>query len=329
VLGDGKVVGVVMQVAKDADKIAYMVPTPVVEHFLADVADGRYDGIPQASFRWQRLEASDLRRRYALPPSETGVLVLDVTAASAAAGVLKPGDILLSIDGKAIGTDGTIELRPRERTAFPYLLQRRQIGDQVALELLREGRRVRAALPLDRRVGEGSLVPGPLYGERPRYYIFGGLAFCPLTVNYVQAWGEDWWNRAPRHLLALLGRRARFEDEQPVVVCSVLRAELNSGYEEVAEALVVEADGQPVRSLRHLVEIIESRDTGLLVLKTHDDKQIVLDRERARREGPAILARYQVASDRSEDFVAANRTSPALAAAEPVAAVRSRYPPAP
>jgi len=194
-------------------------------------------------------------------------------------------------------------------------LQRRQIGDQVALELLRDGRKIRSALRLDRRVGAGSLVLGPLYGERPRYYIFGGLAFCPVTVNYAQAWGEDWWNRAPRHLLALLGRRARFEDEQAVVVCSVLRAELNSGYEEISEDIIVEADGQTVRSLRHLIQIIESRDTGLLVLRTHESKQVVLDRERARREGPAILARYQVPSDRSENLIAATGAGPTLTAA--------------
>jgi S1-C subfamily serine protease len=319
VLGDGKVVGVVMQVASGADKIAYMVPTPVVEHFLADVADGRCDGVPQAAFRWQRLEAEDLRRKYALPPSETGVLILDTLEGSAAAGALRAGDILLAIDGKSIGTDGTIELRPRERTAFTFLLQRHQIGDSVALELLREGRPIRAALRLDRRVGAGTLVPGPLYGERPRYYIFGGLAFCPVTVNYARAWGEDWWNRAPRHLLALLGRSARFEDEQAVVVCAVLRAELNSGYEEISEDLIVEADGQPVRSLRHLIQIVESRDAGLLVLKTHEGKQVVLDRERARREGPLILARYQVATDRSEDLVAATGVGPTLAAAPSLA----------
>jgi hypothetical protein len=319
VLGDGKVVGVVMQVAKDADKIAYMVPTPVVEHFLADVADGRHDGVPQAAFRWQRLEAADLRRKYALPPSETGVLILDTMVGSAASGVLRAGDILLSIDGKPIGTDGTIELRPRERTAFTFLLQRRQIGDHVALELLREGRTIRTALLLDRRVGAGSLIPGPLYGERPRYYIFGGLAFCPVTLNYAQAWGEDWWNRAPRHLLALLGRRASFEDEQAVVVCSVLRAELNSGYEEISEDLIAKADGQAVRSLRHLIQIVESRDTGLLVLETHEGKQVVLDRERARREGPAILARYQVPSDRSGNLVAAMGTGATLAFATSVA----------
>jgi len=315
VLGDGKVVGVVMQVSKTADKIAYMIPTPVVEHFLADVADGRHDGVPQAAFRWQRLEAADLRRKYSLPPSETGVLIRDTMAGSAAAGVLQAGDILLSIDGKPIGTDGTIELRPRERTAFTFLLQQRQIGDHAALELLREGRRIRTALRLDRRVGAGSLVPGPLYGERPRYYIFGGLAFCPVTVNYAQAWGEDWWNRAPRHLLALLGRSTRFEDEQAVVVCSVLRAELNSGYEEISEDIIVEADGQTVRSLRHLIQIIESRDTGLLVLRTHESKQVVLDRERARREGPAILARYQVPSDRSENLIAASGSGPTLTVA--------------
>ena len=310
VLGDGKVVGVVMQVSKEADKIAYMVPTPVVEHFLADVADGRNDGVPEVAFRWQRLEAADLRRKYALPSAEAGVLVLDTMPGSAAAGVLRAGDILLSIDGKSIGTDGTIELRPRERTPFPFLLQRRQIGDHVALEVLREGRTIRTPLRLDRRVGAGSLVPGPLYGERPRYYIFGGLAFCPVSVNYARAWGEDWWNRAPRHLLALLGRSARFEDEQAVVVCSVLRAELNSGYEEIAEDLIVEADGQPVRSLRHLIQVVESRDAGLVVLKTHEGKQVVLDRERAQREGPAILARYQVPSDRSEDLVAATGAGP-------------------
>ena len=122
-------------------------------------------------------------------------------------------------------------------------------------------------------------------------------------MNYAQAWGEQWPNRAPRHLHALLGRPARFEGEEAVVVCSVLRAEQNSGYEDTAEDLIVEADGQPVRSLRHLVEIVESREAGLLASRPTKGKQIVLDRERARREGPAILARYQVPSDRSEDLV--------------------------
>ena len=302
VLAQGKVVGVAMQAAVGADNVAYMIPMPVVNHFLADVSDGRYDGVPAVPFRWQRLEAADLRRRYELPASRTGVLVLETMARSAASGVLRAGDVLLSIDGQTVGADGTIEFRPRERTALSFLLQERQLGDRVALELLRNGQIVRDQLLLDHPAGVDRLVRGPFHGERPRYYIFGGLAFCPVTVNYVQAWGDQWKTRAPRHLMALLDRPARFEGEEAVVLCSVLSAELNSGYEDAAEDLIVQADGHPVRSLRHLVEIIESGATGLLVLETQDGEQIVLDRARAQREGPSILAQYQVASDRSPDL---------------------------
>jgi hypothetical protein len=273
--------------------------------------------VPETAFRWQRLEAADLRRKYGLPPAETGVLVLDTVTGSGAASVLEAGDILLSVDGRKIGTDGTIELRPRERTAFTFMLQRRQIGETVPLEVLRDGRRVGAEMRLDRRLRADSLVRGPLYGERPRFFVYGGLAFCPLTVNYAKAWGDDWWNRAPRHLTALVGRSIRFEGEEPVVVCSLLQAELNSGYEEVAEALIARADGQAVRNLRHLVEIVESKDSGLLVLETHDGKQVILDRERARREGPAILARYQVPRDRSEALDSPARSVASTVTSEP------------
>jgi S1-C subfamily serine protease len=307
VLSNGKVVGVAMQVSNASDNIAYMVPTPVIEHFLKDVSDGHFDGVPEAAFRWQRLEAADLRLKYGLPFSQTGILVLDSVPGSAAARSLRPGDVLLSIDGHTIGTDGTIEFREHERTDFSLLLQEKQIGETIDLELLRAGKPQHAELLLDRPVGTGRLVPGPLYGTQPHYYIFGGLAFCPLTVNYVQAWGDDWWNRAPRHLLALLQRPVAFEGEEAVVVCSVLHDELNSGYEDAAEDLIVEADGQPVRNLAQLVNMIESKATGLLVLETQDGKQIVFDRERARREGPGILGRYQVMSDRSEDLRAATK----------------------
>ena len=42
-----RLVGVVMQALLDAQNIAYVVPSPVIQRFLADVADGTYDGVPQ------------------------------------------------------------------------------------------------------------------------------------------------------------------------------------------------------------------------------------------------------------------------------------------
>ena len=107
------------------------------------------------------------------------MLVLETMVGSAAAGVLRAGDVLLSIDGRTVGTDGTIEFRPRERTALSFLLQERQLGDRVDLELLRDGRILRDQLLLDRPNGAGRVVRGPVHGERPRYDILVGLRFVP------------------------------------------------------------------------------------------------------------------------------------------------------
>jgi hypothetical protein len=70
------------------------------------------------------------------------------------------------------------------------------------------------------------------------------------------------------------------------------------------------------------VDAIEAGDSGLVQLETHDGKQIVLDRDRARREGPAILARYQLPGDRSPDLAPAGpeaATSAAVLVPAPLA----------
>jgi S1-C subfamily serine protease len=314
VIANGQVVGVTMQSYDAADNIAYMVPAPVVKRFLDDVADGSYDGVPQVGLRWQRLEATDLRRRYGLPSSGGGVLVLETAAGTEASRVLRPGDVLLSIAGQPIGADGTVEFRQNERTVFDLLLQQGQVGDRVRVELVRDGRLQEAELGLERPLGGERLVPGPAGGDPPSYFIYGGLAFCSLTMSYLQAWRE-WWKTAPKHLLTLRERFPSFEGERRVVLCGILPASVNAGYQGMEESLIVEADGQPVRNLRHLVEIIESKQSGLLLLETHCGEQIALDRERARREGPRILALYQVVADRSDDLTAPARSTPTKRAA--------------
>ena len=43
VIMDGKIIGVAMQTLKKAENIGYIIPTPIIEHFLADLKDGKYD----------------------------------------------------------------------------------------------------------------------------------------------------------------------------------------------------------------------------------------------------------------------------------------------
>jgi S1-C subfamily serine protease len=47
VMEGDRIVGVVMQSLRKSQNIGYMVPATVVEHFLTDMEDGRYDGFPE------------------------------------------------------------------------------------------------------------------------------------------------------------------------------------------------------------------------------------------------------------------------------------------
>jgi S1-C subfamily serine protease len=293
VVVDGHIVGIAMQVVALSQNIAYMVPTPVIRHFLDDVADGRYEGIPRLGVRTEPMENPDLRRRYEVPEGTTGVLVLGTLPGFPSGQHLKAGDVLLSIDGHLIANDGTIEFRPQERTAFTFYSDARQIGESVALGFLRGGHAMEATVPLPRPMGQGDLVAGPRYDERPAYYLFGGLVFCPLTVDYVSMWGNGY----PR-LSALSDKPPAFDGQEVLVLSRVLAAEANEGYHDLVNLIISSVDGKKPANLAELVRLVEKGQAPFVTFVASDGREVILDRAKARAAGPAIMQRYQVQADR-------------------------------
>ena len=47
VISNDRIVGIAMQALNRSENIGYMVPPPVINHFLADVEDGHFDGFPE------------------------------------------------------------------------------------------------------------------------------------------------------------------------------------------------------------------------------------------------------------------------------------------
>ena len=95
----GKIAGIAMQKLADADNVGYLVPAPLIRHFLEDVEDGRYDGFPELGIEVQTLESAGLRRRLAMGGQSGGVLVIGVSPTGAAHGHIQPGDVLLAVHG--------------------------------------------------------------------------------------------------------------------------------------------------------------------------------------------------------------------------------------
>ena len=49
--------------SEDAESIGYIIPTPVVDHFIQDYErNGRYTAFPNLGVEWQKLESPHLRK---------------------------------------------------------------------------------------------------------------------------------------------------------------------------------------------------------------------------------------------------------------------------
>ena len=74
---NGKVVGVAFQGYSGdvAQGVAYMIPTPVIQRFLKDIADGHYDRYVDLGITYSKLQNPAQRRFLGLQDDDRGVLV--------------------------------------------------------------------------------------------------------------------------------------------------------------------------------------------------------------------------------------------------------------
>jgi S1-C subfamily serine protease len=296
VVADGKIVGIAVQMLDDAENVGYMVPAPVIRHFLEDVEDGRYDGFPSLGVEWQSVENRALRESLELRTDEGGALVTRVSYGSSAGDVLQPGDVVLAVDDVPIAQDVTISLPAVGQVAAEYAIQRKQVGDEIALQIARDGKRMTRSVRLR---NEPKLVPGPQYDVRPSYLIFGGLVFQPLTVDFIELFEEF-----PSHMANYYQHQnIRTESRSQVIVLSqVLAAPVNRGYHDIEYVVVKTVNGKVPRDMRQLTEMIDDLDKGVLDLRTDSDRRLVIDVARAREAGPSLLKRYGIRRDRSPDL---------------------------
>ena len=300
----GACIGVAFQSLKDgdADGIGYVVPVPVVQHFLNDVAaNGKYTGFPVLGIEWQKLESQSLRRSLGLGPSQKGVLVRRVEPTSSVAKHLKRGDVLLTFDDCVIASDGTVPFRTGERVGFAHLVSKKLVGATAKLRVWsdRHEKSCTVTLSAPRR-----LVPTHTGGAPPQFFIHAGLVFTPVTTPYLRAeYGKEYDYEAPVKLLdKLLHGQAEREDEQVVVLSQVLAAEVNIGYEDIVNTSVVGVNGTAVRNLRHLVELVEGCKDPFLRFDLDYGQLIALDTEESRAATTAILETHNIARKCSADL---------------------------
>src|SRR5690242_16158247 len=75
VFQEDKVVGVAFQGTPGLENTGFFIPPPLVEHFLKDIANGRYEGFPQAGARVVPLQNPAYRKLLGLEDNNVGARV--------------------------------------------------------------------------------------------------------------------------------------------------------------------------------------------------------------------------------------------------------------
>ncbi|MGB5284771.1 MAG: trypsin-like peptidase domain-containing protein, partial [Polyangiales bacterium] len=243
VVSDGAVVGIAMQGMDDADNVGYMIPSPVIRHFLQDVSDARYDGFPRLGIDVQDMESDAQRRAARMQSSATGALVTRVDYGGPSYGVLRPRDVLLSIDGRSIANDLTVSWPGIGRVDYELTFQSKQVGDEVAVTILRDGKKLNKTIALRPHT---PLVPGRRTSEWPRYFQFAGLLFQPLSEDMID--GPD--SVSPDSLnYAVVNNLVTKERREVILLGQVLPHPVNRGYQDWGGETIRLVNGQVPRDL--------------------------------------------------------------------------------
>ncbi len=306
VLAGDKLVGIAFQTLEEGEGIGFMIASPVISHFLKDVASGTHTGFPDLGAVFQPLESLAHREVLGLPADGGGILVMRTAFGGSTADVLKPGDVLLGINGERVYADGTVPLREGELVGFEYIVSQHQVGETVELEVLRNGETGKGEI-LNLEVtlkAPRYLVADNRSHVRPNYFVFGGLLFTALTRNYLRTWTPPWYQNAPRDLMVMYEQGLPTKERQePVVLQKVLADRVNLGYHELDSVLIAKVDGEPVTCLADLVRLVEN-GTELGGKKSHvsfetaHGGQIVVDRKQAKKDAKDMLKRFGVPVDR-------------------------------
>ncbi|KAF6003122.1 hypothetical protein CCYA_CCYA09G2718 [Cyanidiococcus yangmingshanensis] len=287
--------------AREAENVGYVIPTPVVNHFLADVQrNGRYTGFCSAGIDWQALENSALRRFLGMELSETGVFLRRIHPLSGATTVLQKNDVLLEFDGNRIGNDGTVQFRKNERINFNFLVKEKYVGDECELRILRGKTRLNVRYKLDES-SSSQLVPVHEKRRQPEYLVVAGLVFVVLTEPYLRSeYGERFEFEAPVKLLnKLMHGEKRFPNEQVVILSHVIHHEITTGYQSLNNLQLMRFNDVEIRNLAHLAELVSKFDGTFMRFHLDYEELVVVETETARNFIAEILTQHCIPSDRS------------------------------
>jgi S1-C subfamily serine protease len=294
---DGKVAGVAFQVASKGENIGYIIPTSVVNHFLKDIEDGMYNGYVELGIQFVNTFNNYMRSYYKIPSYIDGVLVSKVLHGGSADGFLKPKDILISLDGRKIAKNGSVNLDSDTRIDFVELIDNKFAGDEIRFDILRNGKLEKITFPAKKMPDFDFMRYS--YEPKIEYAMFGGLVFQEVNRNLITSWSRSSNTSGGSQLLYrfynFINDDWNRTKKADVVFYRKLDHPVNTHTDHFLNLILTKFDGHSIQSIVDLKNAIENSKNKYVRLEFMDmDFPLILDREEIIKNEDSIKKTYNV-----------------------------------
>ena len=169
------------------------------------------------------------------------------------------------------------------------------------MKIWRQGKELDLALPMN--IYNGDRLTGNQYDVLPRYFVYAGLVFTPLSLDYMRTMGQGWRDSANAELTYELYYRRNESPEtarpEPIVLASTLAHPVNANFKISHHALVDRINGIRVDKLEDAVRAFESATNTHHVIEFVPNHAFeTLNRLDAGAAHAEILKTYGVPKDR-------------------------------
>jgi len=277
------------------NQVATLLPAPIIDHFLKDVADGKYDGFPSLGVEFQITLDDQFREYLGLKADQPGVYISSVLkGASADKAGVKKGDIMVAINGFNIDARGDYQDPKYGAVSVSHIVRGRAfVGDAVEIKVLREGKEVVLKSQLARKQPEEYLVLPYLFDKGPKYVLGGGMLFQELTRPYLNSFGTEQQGGPILRLQRIASQPDEFEKagkKKVVFLSAILPTSSTQGYERMSGQVVEEVNDKKITELADVVAAFKEPKNGLHIVKLREFPFILhLDAVKVERDNLQLM----------------------------------------
>lgn len=260
VIREGKLVGISQ--GYDANKqLLSCINAELIRRFLKESPEVASEGAPVLGIKLEQLSDPVFRRYLHLEEGRSGLYVSKVLPESAAekAGICE-GDVVTAVEDMPVDISGRCTHRlygPLDAGCVAVSLK--PVGQTLKLTISREGKLQDVEVSLNRDARDKALIGSNKPGVQPRYILWGGLLFMPVSEEYLQAVRAA-MGGLPLPYLQMERREKELRESgvtELVTLAGAIPTPATHGYENVGGCVVEKVNGRAIHNFREFEEALD------------------------------------------------------------------------